>query len=149
MLGIAVIAGTYALRDVIRIKIASVYVRVPPKAAPPDARQTRAAGAFYADVPWALSAVPECLKQTAIARGTVEYVTGLLHAARRQPAGTTLQYRDCTIAVRALPDEILLTRGADRLRVPPASSLYRSETSLYLLRVARGRAELRTYVPAN
>lgn len=149
MLAVAVVAGAYAFRDLIRIKIASVYVRVTPKPAPPNARETRPPGAFYADVPWALSAVPECLIQTSIARGTVPYVTAHLHGATRQPSGTQLRFNDCTILVRSRPSEIFLTRGADRLRVPAPAWLYRLGNAIYLLHVAGGRAELRTYLPAN
>lgn len=149
MLAFAVAAGAYAFRDLIRIKIASVYVRVTPKPAPPNARTPRNAGAFYADAPWALSVVPECLIQTSVARGSVAYVTAHLHGATRQPAGTTLRYRDCTIIVRAHPDDIFLTRGIDRLRVPAPAWLYRSGDAISLLHVSGGRAELRTYLPAN
>lgn len=149
MLVVAVAAGAYALRDVIRIKIASVYVRVTPKPAPPNARGTGAVGAFYADASWALSAVPECLIQTSIARGSLTYVTRGLRGAARQPPGTTLHFHDCTIVVRAAANDIFLTRGIDRLRVPAPAWLYRSGNFLYLLRIAAGHAELRTYVPAN
>lgn len=149
MLAVAVVVGAYAFRDVLRIKIASVYVRVTPKPAPPNARAARHAGAFYADAPWALSVVPECLIQTSIARGTLPYVTAHLHGAVRQLPGTILHYHDCTIVVRARPNDVSLTRGVDRLRVPAPAWLYRAGNSISLLHVAGGRAELRTYLPAN
>lgn len=93
--------------------------------------------------------MPECLVQTSITRGSVGYVIAHLNGARRQPPGTILRYNDCTIVVRGHPDDVLLRRGVDRLRVPEPAWLYRSGNLIALLHIAGGRAELRSYTPAN
>jgi hypothetical protein len=144
VIGVAVVAG-YANRDRIRLKIASVYASVPPKAAqtpPPSARQ---AVAFRGDAPWALSALPECFSQISKSTSpTLDYVLAHL------PKGATmvrpphdLSYADCK--VRIAGDAIYVDRGADRLRVPPPARLYVNDGQVALLRGGVGGYELRVY----
>jgi hypothetical protein len=55
-----------------------------------------------------------------------------------------LQIADC--AVRVSGDEIVVDRGSDRLRIPPAARLYRLPGfGMAVLRQAGNGFELRTY----
>jgi hypothetical protein len=58
----------------------------------------------------------------------------------------TLRYRDCTISVAG--DEAFVTRGTDRLRIPPKIRFYRTAQTLSLLRIKGSGSELRVYQPA-
>lgn len=150
MLAFGLIAGAYAERGALALRIKSVYVKVPPKAA--DGRlagNAKAHGQDFPDARWALSALPECLIQTADSSGTAAYARAHLPAgARRVAAGSTLRYADCRIAVRA--HDALVTRGADRFHIPARAAFYRLGTRLYVLeRTRTGRAELRSYEPSN
>jgi hypothetical protein len=50
---------------------------------------------------------------------------------------------ECTILVRGR--ELLITRGSDRLRVPPVATLYRDRSGLTLVYIHGARAEIRRY----
>jgi hypothetical protein len=145
---VAVIVSGWVNRDLIRIKIASVYARVPPK---PEARASRTPAtpnAFQGDAPWALSALPECLTQTSESNGTQAYVrTHLPAGAERVVPPATLVYGDCSI--RIVGDEAYVRRGTDRLRIPPRAVFYRAEGTLALIRETQQGAELRLYEPAQ
>lgn len=49
----------------------------------------------------------------------------------------------CTIFIRN--GELIVTRGEDRLRIPPHAVLYRTPTGLALLYTTATSADLRTY----
>ncbi|HZZ65735.1 MAG TPA: hypothetical protein VFE17_09575 [Candidatus Baltobacteraceae bacterium] len=143
---VAVVAG-YANRDRIRLKIASVYASVPPKAAQPAQRSVRTAGAFTGDAPWALSALPECFMQLSKATSRE-----LAYVQARLPQGVTmirpprtLRFADCVLQVRG--DQVFVRRGTDRMRIPPAVRVYLNawQTRLALLRAASSGYELRVY----
>ena len=63
-----------------------------------------------------------------------------------QPAGTTLQYNDCSIVARA--GDVLVRRGADRYYVPAPAQLFAKGRSVALMHEAGARAVLRIYEPA-
>ncbi|HEY8312937.1 MAG TPA: hypothetical protein VIG51_02080 [Candidatus Baltobacteraceae bacterium] len=132
-----------------RIKIASVDVTVPPKAA--DATTvpaTRGAPEFFASAPWALSALPECLTQTSVTHGSLAFVRAHLPSGLATvPAPATLHYGNCTIRVRS--DDAYVTRGRDRFHIPPHARFLRGDGTLALLRTQDGSAELRTYSPSK
>jgi hypothetical protein len=119
-------------------------VKVPPKAAQAPPPSKRVAAAFVGDAPWALSALPECFTQQSKSNGPLKYVLAQLPtgAAMLRP-GSVVDVADCRVAVTA--DTVLVTRGSDRLRVPPISRLYRAPGSLALLRGADDGFELRVY----
>ena len=148
VLAIAVAVAGWVNRDLIRIKIASVYARVAPKPGPSNAPEKARPGGLAGDAPWALSALPECLTQTSVSRGSLPYVEARLPkgaAAVVPPA--TLVYGDCDI--RIVGDEAYVRRGADRLRIPPRVRFYRTSDSLVLIRNDQETAELRVYQPAT
>ncbi|HEX8806454.1 MAG TPA: hypothetical protein VF741_05875 [Candidatus Aquilonibacter sp.] len=96
------------------------------------------------NAPWALSALPDCFEQTSETTGSAAYVAARLPSgAQLVAAGTHLKYGSCTILVRH--DELLVTRGSDRLRVPPYTRLYTAGTTLALLRTSGMTTTLRIY----
>jgi hypothetical protein len=147
VVGVAVIVAGWVNRDLIRIKIASVYARVHAK--PGAASMARATAApLSGDAPWALSALPECLIQTSESNGTMAYVRAHL-PERVAPiaAPATLTYGDCRIIIAG--DEAFVRRGADRLRIPPRVQFYRGEGVLAMIRQTPAGSELRVYEPAQ
>jgi len=145
---VAIVVAGWVNRDLIRIKIASAYARVAPKPGPSNAPEPERASALAGDAPWALSALPECLSQTSESRGPVRYVLA------RLPKGAvpivppaSLVYGDCTI--RIVGDEAYVSRGHDRLRIPPRVRFYRTADSIVLIRDDQESAELRVYEPAT
>jgi hypothetical protein len=140
-----VVLVTSGGRILLPIHVAPTNVPMPPK----EGRAARASGAtvpFRGTAPWALSALPDCLIQRSESRGTPAYVRSKLPAGMLQvPEGSTLTYGPCTIFLR--DGEVIVTRGQDRLRIPPRVRLYRKAGVLALLRTNRRSAELRVYTP--
>jgi hypothetical protein len=94
-----------------------------------------------------LSALPECLRQIFEAVGSRAYVASRIPAGyAAQPAGTQLQFADCSLAVRA--NDVLVRRGADKYYVPPPAQLFKRASSIALMHEAGARAILRIYEPA-
>lgn len=149
VLGVVVAATAWVHRDLIRIRIASTSVPVPPKAG--DAQSPPPGGggdAFRGVAPWALSALPDCLIQDSIATGSLAYVRSKLPTgATIVASGSTLHFGPCTIFLRG--DEVLVRRGADRLVIPPHVTLYRTARGLALLRKRDGQWEMRVYDPPS
>ena len=144
---VMVIAG-WVNRDLIRIKIASVYAPVPPKPQPPNAAGRARNLALGGDAPWALSALPECLIQTSESTGPLWFVRAHLPAgAVAVVAPASLKYGDCTIFI--VDDEAYVRRGDDRLRIPPRVRFYRSPGVLALLSESSRGNVLRVYQPAQ
>ena len=148
VLGIAATVAAWVNRDLIRIKIASVYARAPAKPGGASARERGAAAALLGDAPWALSALPECLIQTSESSGAPRYVR------RHLPAGAapivppaTLVYGDCSIRITG--DEAYVRRGPDRLPIPPRVRFYRAAGFLALIRETPRGEELRVYQSAQ
>jgi len=143
-----VLATAWANRDLIRIKIGSVYARVPPKAGGSGPPEPAPSAALRGDAPWALSALPDCLTQVSESSGPTAYVRSRLPrgaAAIVPPA--TLVYGDCTITIAG--DQADVWRGADRLHIPPRAQFFRASRFLALLREDSHGAQLRVYEPAQ
>ena len=148
VIGTTVLVAAWVNRDLIRIKIASVYAPVPAKPGERNPADSGTAAPLQGDAPWALSALPECLTQTTKSRGPRAYVLAHLPAgavAIAPPA--TLVYGDCSISIAG--DEAYVRRGTDRLRIPPRARFYRAPGSLALFRETPDGAELRVYQPVR
>ena len=148
VIGTAVLVTAWVNRELIRIKIAAVYARVPAKAGASSAVGPGPVAALRGDAPWALSALPECLRQTSESAGSPAYVRAHLppNAVQVVPPAT-LVYGDCTITIAG--DEAYVRRGADRLRIPPRVRFYRAAGLLALIREAPTGSQLRVYEPAR
>jgi hypothetical protein len=148
VLGVAIGVAAWVNRDLIRIKIASVYARAVPKpAAQPHSGGGRAPG-FAGDAPWALSALPECLSQVSMSSGSARYVRARIPSgAVRVDAPARLTYGDCTIAITG--NAALVSRGADRFTIPPSVEFYRAAGLLAVMRESEGNVELRVYRPVR
>ena len=144
MLAFAVVSG-YVNPGKIALKIKSVYVKVPPKAAQPEPSGTRVAAGVTGDAPWALSALPECFDQQSKSTGPqLSYILAHLPARAqmvRPPA--TLHYADCTLRVQGA--QVIVDRGTDHMLIPPQARLYTAPGKVALLRGSDGGYELRVY----
>lgn len=137
------VAG-YANRDLIRIKIKSVYARVSPKPLEPERGGSRNPNAFYGSGSWALSALPECWEQQAKATGNVAYVRAHLPpGSQRVTRGTNVTAQDCSLTVRGEDAEV--HRGGDTIVLPAPTEIYVSADRLSILHLQGNSAELRTY----
>ena len=105
----------------------------------------RPAATFSADGPWVMSALPGCFEQQKSIVGASDVVNAKIPpASERLRAGTVLHWVNCTITVGA--HDVRITRGDDRLRVPPEAALYRHDDRLTLVwESAYGRTEIRVY----
>jgi len=140
-----VVVGVYWNRQQLAIRIKSVFVKVPPKAAqtPPPSKR-HANGGFYADAGWALSVLPDCFTQTSKSTGPLKYVlANLPSGAQMLRPGASVSSGDCR--VRVTSDTVVVARGTDRLRVPPVARLYEAPGAVALLRGGEGGFELRVY----
>lgn len=141
---VAIAITAWSNRDLIRIRLASTNLRVPPKPADPYGTGARSNGALRGDAPWALSALPDCLRQRQKTTGPEAYVAAHLPAGMAPVApGSTLVYGPCTISVAG--GEAWVTRGPDRLRIPPNVQFYRAPGVLALVRSSGSNYELRIY----
>ncbi len=151
VLTIAVLATAWSNRDRIRATVSphTTPARYAPASTPHGGFEAPggAAGApVRGDAPWALSALPDCLIQRSEATGSLAYIhTKLPAGATAVLPGTILRYGPCTILVR--DGEALVSRGEDRLRIPPHVRLYRAGNALALVRDTGRRGELRVYSP--
>ena len=84
VLGFGVVVAAWVNRDLIRIKIASVYARVAPKPGASSPASSAAIAPMSGDAPWALSALPECFTQVSESSGSGRYVRAQ-SAAQRGP----------------------------------------------------------------
>ncbi len=100
------------------------------------------------DAPWALSALPECLLPQSLyrAKNIGAVLVHLPAGAKPVPPGTSLTYRNCTIAVGR--DDAEVMRGSDKFHIPPDSRFYTTATKLVFVRFSRW-AELRVYTASN
>lgn len=140
---IAAAVGAWVNRDLIRIRIASVYEHVTPKSAA-TTMPALGSGGVRGDAPWALSVFPECLRQTSESTGPLDYVMARLPGGvRRVEAPATLSYGDCTIVLA--DGAARVRRGSDDLRIPPHVTLYRGRNVLVLLRQSSRGNDMRVY----
>lgn len=149
VLSIVVFATAWNSRDFIKVMIAPTTLPAPPKAQASDVLTARTDVPLRGDAPWALSALPDCLHEATVSRGTLAYVHSKMPSGASEVAGgTVLHYGPCTIFFTG--DEAIVTRGEDRLRIPPHLKLYQAGHSLVLLRTTGPTGELRTYtLPRN
>jgi hypothetical protein len=148
VLAAAVAIAGYVNRDLIRVKIASVYARVAPKAGTLGKPAAASEDNLDGDAPWALSALPECLLQVSHSSGSPSYVRAHL------PVGAVpidppdnLTYGDCRITLRDW--QAFVRRGRDRFRIPPIVRFFHVGNRLAMLRQAGGSADLRVYEPVT
>lgn len=147
VVGGAVFATAWVHRDLIRIRIASVYARAP-KAGASNAPLAGGGAPLRGDAPWALSALPECLIQTSESSGSGSYVRAHLPPGAVPVAPPArLVYGDCAISIAG--DEAYVRRGNDRLRIPPRVRFYRAAGLLAMIRETPNSAELRVYQPVK
>lgn len=148
MLAVAVAVTAWQARDLIRIRIGSTNLRANVHRDAPNGNGTDGRSELRGDAPWALSALPGCLRQTQETRGELDYVRAHLPAgARAIMPPATLTYGTCTISVVGV--EAYVRRGSDRLRIPPRVQFYQAGDTLALLRTTDGYGELRLYVPSS
>jgi hypothetical protein len=148
VLGGAVLATAWVNRELIRIKIAGVQVRVPAKGGEANRWQAGTPAPLHGDAPWALSALPECLTQTSESFGSAAYVRAHLPSkAERIVPPATLVYGDCTITIAG--NQAYVRRASDRLRIPPRVQFYRAQGLLAMIRETPHGAQLRVYEPAQ
>ena len=99
---------------------------------------------FTGQGPWVLSALPDCFDEQSRISGPLRALAPKLPpAADRIATGTVLHSGDCTLLVRA--GDIWVSRGLDRLRVPPAAALYRVDGRLVLSVRTGDQLEIRRY----
>ena len=148
VLGIGVVVAAWVNRDLIRIKMASVYARVAPKPGVSSSMSSGGTASMSGDAPWALSALPECLTQVSKSTGSRRYVRAHLpHSARRIVPPARLAYGDCTISIDG--DEAFVRRGSDRFRIPPRVQFYRVRGEVAMIRETAASVELRVYQPVR
>jgi hypothetical protein len=147
VLGITVLVAAWVNRDLIRIKLASVYARMAAKPGTGD-RLAPTTAPLSGDAPWALSALPECLTQISKSTGSENYVRAHLpaRAARIAPPQRVV-FGDCAIAIDN--DAAVVRRGTDRLRIPPPVQFYRAPGLFAMIRETAQGAELRVYQPVR
>jgi hypothetical protein len=113
-----------------------------PSAARSQGSEGKGGGAVIGDAPWALSALPDCARQHAETRG-IPAIIATNVPANATPVEGDFTAGPCTIRVRT--DGIYVTRGEDRMRIPPPVKLFRVGQRYYLLRQVGTTAELRVY----
>jgi hypothetical protein len=142
-----ILGAAWVDRDLIRIKIASVNVPVPPK---PERAETIAPAtprALSLTAPWVLSALPGCLIQTSDTTGPRDFVLPHLPPGAAVVAPRSwITYGDCTIIVGG--DEAWVRRGPDRFYLPPHVRFFRIGSRLAVLRQDGPGMDLRIYEPA-
>jgi hypothetical protein len=148
VVGTAVLATAWVNRDLIRVKLASVYAHAPSKPGDASGAEQATPAPLSGDAPWVLSALPECLTQVSVSKGPPAYVRAHLPAGSTPIApSATLTYGDCSIMISG--DEAYVRRGVDRLRIPPRAYFYRADGLLALIRESRNGTELRVYEPVE
>lgn len=148
MLAVAVTVAGWTNRDLIRIKIASVYKQGPAKSGFASSATGPAPVRLLGDAPWILSALPECLTQISESKGPQPYVRAHLpRGATRIATHDTLTYGNCSIFISG--DEAYVRRGVDYLRIPPRVQFYRAGDLLAIIRSSSDGTELRVYAPAK
>jgi hypothetical protein len=138
----SVLAATVERRR--ELRVASERARGTPSPPRREAASTFDPGAVIGDAPWALSAVPECFRQTGETHGSAGFVAAHLPAgARRLAPGTVVVAADCRVSVGAAT--LAVDRRGERLIVPPRTSVYAAGDGLAVLRAAGGSYDLRVY----
>jgi hypothetical protein len=93
---------------------------------------------------WVLSALPACFDERSRLRGpAAELQPKIPPESDRIAAPATLAVGPCSVRVE--PHEVWVTRGPDRLRVPPDAALYRVDGRLILVVQSGPTVEIRRY----
>ncbi len=102
-------------------------------------------GPTRGEAPWALDVLPECFFELSHASGSPAFIAAKRPPAERVlPAGSVVRVADCTLTIGA--GTAVVTRGADRLVVPPLARFYGDGPKRVVLdRVSRGREEVRVF----
>jgi hypothetical protein len=99
---------------------------------------------FVGSGSWTMSSLPDCFRERERIRGTVaELRADFPPTSQRVRPPAVVIAGDCTVAVHS--HELIIARGADRLRVPPDAYLYRDGPHLTLVSIHGSRAEIRRY----
>lgn len=106
---------------------------------------TRTESAFVGSGSWALSALPTCFDQQSMVRGPAAALAkNIPPAAARLASATRVPAGECVLIVGR--GRLWITRGRDRLFVPPPAAIYRTGP-LYTLVVRNGgTTEIRRYL---
>ncbi len=134
-------------RDSVDLRVTGRVVGTPtPTAEQPEASShaREVAPAFIGSGSWAMSSLPECFVER-------RRITGLTMALRakfppeseRIEPPAVVRSGNCTVQVRA--HDLWISRGTDRLRVPPEARLYRVDGHLTLVAIDGRHAEIRRY----
>jgi hypothetical protein len=116
-----------------------------PTAEGPDTAGTAPTqAAFRGSGAWVMSSLPACFRERERVRGSVAELRSKFPppSERVRPPSVVLS-GDCTVTVR--DRDLLISRGADRLRVPPEAFLYRESGGFTLVFIHGTRAEIRRY----
>ncbi len=116
-----------------------------PTAQRPDAPESGAPQMnFLGAGSWTMSALPSCFRERERMRGPLAQLRAKFPpAAERVPPASIVRSGDCTVFVGR--DDLRISRGRDRLRVPPDAALYRDARGLTLVYIDGSRAEIRRY----
>ena len=110
----------------------------------PDRSTPRPAATYVGEGDWVFSALPACFDEQSRINGPAADLAGRMPpAADRLAAGSLVRQGECVVTVRA--HDIVVRRGADRLRVPPEAALYRVNGRLTLVAHDGKRVEIRRY----
>lgn len=144
---VAVVLIVLAIPHASHDEAASRYVSDPRATAGPaqNDRSHATALPFTGDAPWALSALPECFHQRSSRSGTTVFARVLLAGAHAIAPGTVLHVADCTVAISR--DFAIVTRGENRLRIPPPARFYARGEATIVERRDGVRDDVRVYVP--
>jgi hypothetical protein len=116
----------------------------------PTAQRPDAAGspgpqaAFRGSGSWVMSSLPSCFRERERRRGSLAELRAKFppSSERIRPPALVMS-GDCTLTVR--DREVWISRGDDRLRVPPSAFLYREAGGFTLVSIRGTQAEIRRY----
>lgn len=149
LIATAIVLGAIALFAPLRrpqrpLEIVSVSASPAGGRAATNAPDARRSAALALEAEWALSALPECLRQCAVRRGgEAEMRARLPGRSVRVDAGSSIESASCRLIVGA--GDVRVERSGDRLRVPPPAELYLLGEGLALIERRRNVTTLRTY----
>ena len=144
VLAAAVAVTSWIHPDFMKLRFAASKHTAAPQNLPLHFGEGLSGASVIGNAPWALSALPDCFRQTLERSGRAAFVrAGLPPGAQRLLPGVRLRFGPCTISVGT--GEVTVQRGSDRLRIPPYAELYRADDLLVLIRTHGATTELRSY----
>ena len=142
VLAVVIVLGHGGTRSDPRVRYSSRVAT--PGPAQNDSSRGAVAAPVTGDAPWALSALPECFRELARARGSLPFVRAHVPpGARLVPSGTSVIVADCRLEVAARG--IAVIRGENVLRIPAPAKLSLSGATIVLETRVGERGEVRTY----